>query len=543
MIRLAVPLCLGLIIACASAQAASNLEDKMRNNRINACIKLLQANDKALRNWWQGHCGTDELDEELANNPAGPEQTELSKAFSTKESVAMEADRTCANNGTPVAMTPKCGLGTSSLYPSLEAGAAIQIRLPEHKCGTFIPILFTNKTDFACNAMQTRIACVDVSHDDKTDRTTVRFSARRTKNAEATTIEFGAAELAQHNGRISDLITHPQFTIIPALTGGKSITKTILDKTQAQETDCVNSHRHSPDDCTRRARFQADANMQETIRRYRNPRHDSTKEAITEDGVGIVDFLRRKHVDQIEEQWLLFLSIAANEVGLKLKNGRITSTDDPIYGVSDAVDGNSGLTFGAHQIDLGANEDPEVKLFWDVIDAFKMHHPDAVLNKAKVAHDCIDLPLRLMTVGALALTYQASPRMTTALRSPEGVHEYNKRLLTYLTEETERIDGLHGLFRKSMIARILYADLQNQWGTKSSKVTNLATQADKIISTGIELNSCKDIAIAEDKLLATLIWKDPTNQSSKRNQYADRYEHIRDIVRSQAVHAGITGCS
>jgi hypothetical protein len=75
---------LGLIIACVSAQAGPNSEDRMRNSRINACIKILQSNDKTLKNWWQGHCGTEELDRELADNPASPEQTELSKAFRRK---------------------------------------------------------------------------------------------------------------------------------------------------------------------------------------------------------------------------------------------------------------------------------------------------------------------------------------------------------------------------------------------------------------------------------------------------------------------------
>src|SRR5262249_17982389 len=156
---------------------------------------------------------------------------------------------------------------------------------------------------------------------------------------------------------------------------------------------------------------QADANMQEAIRRYRNPRHGSPAAAITKDGTDIIAFLKSKHIDQIEEQWILFLSVAANEVGLELKNSEVT-TIDPIYGVSDAVLGNSGLSFGAHQIDLGANGDLELKLFWGIIDAYKAKHPDAVLEKTEAAQSCVDLPLRLMTVGALTLTYAGAPGMT-----------------------------------------------------------------------------------------------------------------------------------
>jgi hypothetical protein len=525
-------------LACLPARAEPSSEDRMRNARMNACIKILQQNDKALKDHWRGHCGTEELDQELAGSPADPQQGELRKMFTDKGSVVVEGGISCRNTVTPIATTSKCGLGTPTLYPSLQAGAAMRIRLPGNQCGAFIPVLFTNKTDFACNAVQSRIACVDVSHDDKTDRTSVKFSTRRGKNAETTTIEFGAAELAQHDGRISDLMVNPQFTIIPELTNGEPVTQKILDATRIQEKDCIDNHRHSPGECAKRARFQADANMQEAIRRYRNPRHDSPQAVIRRDGSSIVEFLKSKHVDQIQEQWILFLSIAANEVGLELKNGEV-STYDPIYGVSDAVDANSGLSFGAHQIDLGANEDREVKLFWDVVDAYKAQHPDAALQKAEVAQNCVDLPLRLMTVGALALTYQAAPRMTTALRSPEGFEEYNKRLMGYLAEEVAITASKPGLFRQSMVTRVLFSDLKNQTGSGSP----IEKLANKIVADGADLGSCREIVKAEDTLLATLIWKVPADHSRGKAQYSSRYENVRAIVRGHAANGGVSGCS
>jgi hypothetical protein len=524
-------------IACLPVRAEPNSEDRMRNARMNACIKILQQNDKALKDNWRGHCGTEELDQELAGSPADPQQGELRKMFPDRGSIVVDGDISCRNTATPVATTSKCGLGTPTLYPSLQAGAAMRIKLPGNKCGAFIPVLFTNKTDYACNAVQSRIACVDVLHDDKTDRTSIKFSTRRGKNAETTTIEFGAPELAQHDGRISDLISHPQFTIIPELTKGEPVTKKILDATRIQEKDCIDHRRHSPGECARRSGFQADANMQEAIRRYRNPRHDSPQAAITSDGSGIVEFLKSKHIDQIQEQWILFLSIAANEVGLEIKSGEV-SAYDPIYGVSDAVDGNSGLSFGAHQIDLGANEDPELKLFWDVVDAYKAQHPDAVLEKAEVAQVCIDLPLRLMTVGALALTYQAAPRMTVALRSSEGFEAYNQRLLGYLAEEVGITASKPGLFKRSMITRVLFSDLKNQIGSGS----RIETLANQVVADGIDLSSCQEIVTAEDTMLARLIWKAPSDHSQGKTQYSDRYQNIQRIVRNRAPHEGVSGC-
>ncbi|WP_229266846.1 hypothetical protein [Leptospira sp. severe_002] len=514
-------------LACLPAYSSDNT---MRNARMNACVKILQQNDKALRNTWRGRCTPAEVENEIAGTPADP-KIELTTLFTSKTTIVVPGDNTCSNSTTPVATTAKCGLGTSSLYPNLQSGAAMRIKLPGNKCGAFIPILLTNKTDFACNAVQSRIACVDASYDSNTDRTTIKFSTKKTGNAETTTIEFGAAELAQHGGRVSDLITHPQFTIVPELTDkGDSLTKAILAATTAQENACNDNNTHSPAECARLARFQADANMQEAIRRYRNPRHDSPKPIITKDGENLVAFLKSKQIDKIQEQWLLFLAVAMNEVGLDVKPSEVT-TYDPIYGVSDAVKDNSGLSFGAHQIDLGANDDNEVKLFWDVIDAYKAKNPDAILDKAGIAKNCVDLPLRLMTVGALALTYQATPRMTVALRSTEGFDEYNKRLLAYLAKEVQITGSKQGLFKKSLVTRVLFSDLKNQAGS-GSLVEKLANQA---VADGLDLNSCTAIKATEDSMVATL--------REQRPNYEKRYRTVRDIVRARVANGGISGCS
>jgi hypothetical protein len=432
--------------------AEPNGDDRMRNGRMNACVRILQKSDKDLQNSWRGHCGLEEIEQEVDNNPT-PQETELKSVFSIKSSPLTTSVDSCVNSVHTVATGPKCGLASPSLYSNLADGVAIKIRLPNNQCGAFIPVLITNKTDFACNAVQTRIACVDVSRDDAADTTTIKFSTRRTGNSDGVTIKVDAAGLSAHGGRLDELIPHPQFTLLPAFDNTDDVAKKLRDATKSQETKCVQRGAHSPSNCATRAAFQADANMQETMRRYRNPKHDSAKSDITNDGIVLVNFLKTNHVHDNQEQWMLFLSIAMNEVGLSIKNGQV-STYDPIYAVSDAVKGNSGLSFGAHQIDLGANEDRELKLFWDVIDAYNAEHPEATLQMAEDRKDCVDLPLRLMTASALALTYQAAPRMTYALRSAEGLKEYNTRLLAYLKDETAKTDAKAGLFRNSMITRI-----------------------------------------------------------------------------------------
>lgn len=278
-----------------SYESAFGSEDGMRNDRMNACIRILRQNDKAIKNGWRGHCGVDELDQELASTPADAKQSELLAMFSNKSPIVVE-DGPCGNAPTPVAETQNCGLARPNVYSSLGAGAAMRIRLPGNKCGTFIPLLLTNKNDFACNAVQTRIACVDVSYDEKTDRTAIKFSTRRHGMAETTSIEFGRAELAEHDGRISDLISHSQFTLVPASINDRAVAKTVLEATRSQEALCNSRGRHSKAGCAKLAQFQADANMQEVVRRYRNPRHDSPKEAIANDGKRIVEFPLKERI-------------------------------------------------------------------------------------------------------------------------------------------------------------------------------------------------------------------------------------------------------
>ena len=111
--------------------------------------------------------------------------------------------------------------------------------------------------------------------------------------------------------------------------------------------------------------------------------------------------------------------------------------------------------------------------------------------------NCIDLPLRSMTVKALELTYQTAPKMTEALRSREGMSAYNERFKTYLDEEVRSLSALRGFYQKSMIARMLYADLRNHKGT-GRRINELI---DEIVPPSDDLSTCLAISRAEDKIL------------------------------------------
>jgi hypothetical protein len=523
-----------LLGICLPARSEPSAQERAWNARMNACVTLLRDSDKTLRNNWQGHCATTEFTS--GSTAAAAER--LRNLFIDRTPIELENSSSCRNSTTPIATTSKCGLGSRQIDVDLLSRASVRIQLPGNRCGSFIPVLLTNKTDFACNAIRSRIACLDVSYDSQAKRTTITFFTRRGGGADTTTINFGSEEFDKHEGRIGELINHPQFTIIPDLSRSGSVSKELIEATRAQERACIESGRLSRAACSKQAMLYADAKLQEAVRRYRNPRHDSPRDAIAQDGARIIEFLRFNKIDQIEEQWVLFLAIAANEVGLKLNDDKV-SIPEPIYGLSDAVDANSGLTFGAHQIDLGASADRERRLFWDVIDAYKTAHPDSVLEKAAITRNCLDLPLRLMTVDALALTYRSAPRMTIALRSAEGVDSYNRRLLSYLADEVRITAAKSGLLKNSMIMRVLFSDVKNQVGTGAA----VETFAEQLLSDGVDPSSCMSIVAAEDKILENLIWNNPADRLQGKTQYAYRYENIQAIVRSRAAHGGVSGCS
>ena len=279
-----------LFAVCAMARSGPSSAEKMWKARMNSCIKILQQKDKAIRNNWQGHCR-----EEEATSVSAAAAIRLRDIFADRSSFVVDDGGVCRNEGAPIAT--KCGLASPILDMDLLGEAAVRVRLPGGRCASFIPVLLTNKEKFACNAIRGRIACTDVSYDDRTERTTITLSTRPSGNSEKTTINFGMAELDEHEGRIGELINHPQFTIIPERSGGKSIAKEIIDVTRAQEEACVKTGQHSPATCHRQATIYADAKLQEVVRRYRNPRHDNTQDRISQDAIRVVDFLRSKEIN------------------------------------------------------------------------------------------------------------------------------------------------------------------------------------------------------------------------------------------------------
>jgi hypothetical protein len=101
-----------------------------------------------------------------------------------------------------------------------------------------------------------------------------------------------------------------------------------------------------------------------------------------------------------------------------------------------------------------------------------------------------------------------------------------------------------GLFKSSMLARILFSDHENQYGP-SQTVVNRARTA----SVNKDLSSCEGVQSAEDDLLELMIWKWSNGQKVVVNgqavhaPYYKRHETVRDTIRKNAPTGGRSQCT
>ena len=530
-----------LVLLAALIGENAEADDQTWKTRMNACVALLRSQDPQLRNAWRGHCGTTEVSELISGSAIPANRTEeFTTIFNEPRAAAPVSSGDCGSSPQrPASALSTCGLGSKTLYQNLSSAAVLNIRLPGNKCASFIPVLLTNKTDFACNAVQTRIACVDTSYDAGTDRTTIKLSTKRGGTPDGTTIVVGTEELRATKGHLDDLIRHPQFALLPSGGNNKDIIKIVTAAVTQSQNQCIQILHNSPQDCRSQAVTNADAYFQQQLRYYRNPKRFLSAANSKKDATAIVADIKAYYGASHIENWLLFLSLAANEVGLSVTTSGIANAYDPIYALSDAVAGNSGLSFGAHQIDLGANDSNDLQTFWTIISSYNAQNPSDILKQAADKQSCVDLPLRYMTVRALQLTYHAAPAMDTPLRTSEGATSYDTLLKSFLDKEVAKISALPGVFQHSMMTQILFADRENQYGSGQ----HVADLAAKLVKSTDDLQDCGVVTDEENKILDALIYLDPVDQNKGKTTYWRRYDNIRTIVRNRAPNAGRLKCS
>jgi hypothetical protein len=276
--------------------------------------------------------------------------------------------------------------------------------------------------------------------------------------------------------------------------------------------------------CREQATFQVDRAVGELMRRAWNPRSLVPRDERKADFKNLVDSVLAADLGRNSREKKLYAKlIIENEV----------SSSSP-YQVLDAVIRNSGMSWGAHQIDIGANESSEVALFWDTLRNWRKapgtgDYPK--LREADILRACLSQPIRNFFVDHLALYYTTLPDMNKGFRSAPGRASYDARFKNYLEEEVSRGLALQGLFKKSPFAWMYFVDQRNQRGpTVAETLRKLGTAMGPD-----DLSSCADVARGEQVLVEHI---KSTTTPGEHYDIDRRVENLRKIL-TQAFDANL----
>ncbi|MEQ1695112.1 MAG: hypothetical protein ABL901_04650, partial [Hyphomicrobiaceae bacterium] len=392
--------------------------------------------------------------------------------------------------GSDLPEVPACGLEAS--FVDALPGAMRRITLGGGKCLHVIPVMLTDKPDgFSCNAVKARPACVVGVRQDGT-ATIVTLAGGRDANALKAEIKI-PTDPVRHKPLMAKSRSGPLMALIPAdmTVGGnerdaQGFLRHYVDHTLAT---CVGSVAH----CREQATYQGDRAVGELMRRVWNPRPLLSREDRTADYQELIGRVVGGDLGRFDREKKLFAKlIMQNEV----------AGSSP-YQMLDAVIRNSGISWGAHQIDIGANASSEVDLFWDTLRRWRKapgtgDYPK--LRDADKVRACLSQPIRNFFVDQLALFYGALPELNKGFRSGLGKASYEARFKTYLDEEVARGVALGGLFKKSPFAWMYYIDQRNQRGATRANALKVIGED---MSAG-ELASCEGVVAGEERLVAAI---------------------------------------
>ena len=126
-----------------------------------------------------------------------------------------------------------------------------------------------------------------------------------------------------------------------------------------------------------------------------------------------------------------------------VENEIVLGKESP-YALGDAVNANSGPSFGAHQIDIAANSSDDVAVFRSIVRDTYKNSKDAAA--AKVTHSVdaqvYEPPIREYRTKLLANLYSDWPIINSALRSELGKTRYDDRYFRYLDDQVAVFEAL-----------------------------------------------------------------------------------------------------
>lgn len=501
-----------LLLAVAYCIQAPASQAKTLKERMAECLSQIKAAepDAAKHRGWLGACKVD-VEVKILQSDSAAEATRRVPLFPRMGSGA-ECTRPLPYE--PVANTSACGKG-GNFVSTFDEGV-VRLPLADGRCIYMLPLLVTDKDKgFYCNAVRSYVACVrpDVRHEN--GKTIVTLAAKHsgpTNIAEVTIPENPetAGPLVVRNSG------EPLFALLPSrlCTSGEdhSIVNFIADEIDEQATKC--RLKNGAERCREQRAYHAERMAQEVLRRAWNPFRRLAPAERKSDKDSFVKFVKQTitHLDDSEAKALASV-IITNEIG-----------DFSPYQVLDAVLASSGPSWGAHQIDIGANAQSEIDLFWMAI---KHNRPDpgnATLKKALAFEACLSAPIRNYATANLALFYDALDPINASLRTVEGRDVYNKRFERWLREETDRAKNLKGLFGQSRFARLYYLDVNNQFGP--AKARRLKSIGESL--SAAQLASCSGVRSGEARLIAEVLKTGYKLKDIKR-----RSDNIHDYLRNE----------
>lgn len=357
--------------------------------------------------------------------------------------------------------TLKQGCGKNKALAKVFRSGVINVPLGDGRSFDFVPLFLQRKTEWSCVRIKPRIACVTESTADGQGGRKITLQSdmgppERIMPPVTMTVDRSGRVLANNDN---------YFALVPLrMNPAGTSTYDVRDRIKAA-MDGVKCTQN----CSAMRGWAADRKMIDIVRYVRLTR--LPKDEVKKD-VGL--FLDKVGTLNTDSQALQAL-IGANEISLNI--AKRTAQVSP-FEVDDAVDGDSGPSFGVHQIDVATNECTARSCFRqpfrEALDRLSKREnapQDFATSLAKARQESRHLfekPIREYTPEELGLFHRVAPLITEELRGELGRAQYLELYARYLKTDTGCMSALRKLgepFLSSLGTQLYAVDVKNQFGS------------------------------------------------------------------------------
>lgn len=383
-----------------------------------------------------------------------------------------------------------CGKGTE--LADTFSTSALRVALADGTSHEFYPFLITDKKpgSWTCNKMKVRTACVvsQQANSDGSVDVALKTQVNQKAAAETHRVSRDGVVVGAPNGRYFVLL--PRFRT----RRGKTLDRGRKILAAVQDQRCPSRDRK----CLARRYVSAERAALMELRRFRMPRvlSEEDREA---DARALQAF-----TDQVTgDEGLVHRAIAASEIGWSPEAGRVT--DSP-FELVDAILGNSGPSYGIHQIDLATNGTEDVLPFRLAMPGIllAMHaQPKSPLQPSAGPVGkkpfAFERPMRGWNIELAAEFYRAVPYAVAAIRTPAFRDDYLLRYRRYLDSSAtcmKVLTRLQGVFLTSKVAQLYVVDVANQFGPSRAVALAQAAKEFDGADDGVNEDGMRDYMIS-----------------------------------------------